>query len=218
MPIRPVMVKLVVQEHLRFFFRFIENFLFAFFVYLPACRCVCLAFAECTGCRAPHQKRGEVMTIPIKVSIYLPTCNRPELIVQCLDSCLAQTHTNFEIVIGDDSKDERTQQLIAYERNHSDCRPRAAVRRNHDPDHRGRGCDHPVVDARPVFHFPARTLMPDRAVHGSSTGSRFFCTGSCVPRSPIRTAHASRSCTCTKLPVVHPYAVHERRQSMSERS
>ncbi|CAB3781911.1 hypothetical protein LMG28614_01317 [Paraburkholderia ultramafica] len=48
-----------------------------------------------------------------KVSICLPTCNRPELIAQCIDSCLAQTYGNVEIVIGDDSKDTRTQQLIA---------------------------------------------------------------------------------------------------------
>ena len=48
-----------------------------------------------------------------KVSICLPTCNRPELIVECIDSCLAQTYGNLEIVIGDDSKDKRTQQLIA---------------------------------------------------------------------------------------------------------
>lgn len=48
-----------------------------------------------------------------KVSICLPTCNRPELIVECIDSCLAQTYGNLEIVIGDDSKDDRTQQLIA---------------------------------------------------------------------------------------------------------
>ena len=48
-----------------------------------------------------------------KVSICLPTCNRPELIVECIDSCLAQTYGNLEIVIGDDSKDERTRQLIA---------------------------------------------------------------------------------------------------------
>ena len=47
-----------------------------------------------------------------KVSICLPTCNRPELIVQCIDSCLAQTYGNLEIVIGDDSQDTRTQQLI----------------------------------------------------------------------------------------------------------
>lgn len=48
-----------------------------------------------------------------KVSICLPTFNRPELIIQCIDSCLAQTHANFEIVIGDDSSDGRTQQEIA---------------------------------------------------------------------------------------------------------
>jgi glycosyltransferase involved in cell wall biosynthesis len=48
-----------------------------------------------------------------KVSICLPTCNRPELIVECIDSCLAQTYDNLEIVIGDDSNDTRTQQLIA---------------------------------------------------------------------------------------------------------
>jgi glycosyltransferase involved in cell wall biosynthesis len=52
------------------------------------------------------------MTASCKVSICVPTCNRPELIVECLDSCLAQTHTNLEILIGDDSTDRRTQQLI----------------------------------------------------------------------------------------------------------
>lgn len=49
----------------------------------------------------------------VKVSICLPTCDRPELIVACIDSCLAQSHGNLEIVIGDDSKDTRTQRLIA---------------------------------------------------------------------------------------------------------
>ncbi|MBW8834142.1 MAG: glycosyltransferase, partial [Burkholderia sp.] len=29
---------------------------------------------------------------PAKVSICVPTCNRPELIVECIDSCLAQTY------------------------------------------------------------------------------------------------------------------------------
>lgn len=48
-----------------------------------------------------------------KVSICLPTCNRPELIARCIDSCLAQTYSNLEILIGDDSKDFHTQQLIA---------------------------------------------------------------------------------------------------------
>ena len=58
------------------------------------------------------------MTRPFKVSICLPTCNRPELIVQCIDSCLAQTHGNVEIVIGDDSKDDRTQRLMAAQYQH----------------------------------------------------------------------------------------------------
>ncbi|MDR5828185.1 glycosyltransferase family 2 protein [Caballeronia sp. LP006] len=49
----------------------------------------------------------------LTVSICLPTCNRPELIVQCLDSCLAQKYPHIEILIGDDSRDDLTQQLIA---------------------------------------------------------------------------------------------------------
>jgi glycosyltransferase involved in cell wall biosynthesis len=53
------------------------------------------------------------MTSAMTVSICLPTCNRPELIVECLDSCLAQTYPHIEILIGDDSRDDRTQQLIA---------------------------------------------------------------------------------------------------------
>ncbi|MFM0228140.1 glycosyltransferase family 2 protein [Paraburkholderia dipogonis] len=48
-----------------------------------------------------------------KVSICLPTCDRPELIATCIDSCLAQSYGELEIVIGDDSKDARTEQLIA---------------------------------------------------------------------------------------------------------
>ncbi|MGF6772143.1 glycosyltransferase involved in cell wall biosynthesis [Paraburkholderia sp. GAS199] len=50
---------------------------------------------------------------PVSVSICLPTCNRPELLVECIDSCLAQSFGDLEIVIGDDSKDARTEQLIA---------------------------------------------------------------------------------------------------------
>ncbi|RKE36193.1 glycosyl transferase family 2 [Paraburkholderia sp. BL23I1N1] len=48
-----------------------------------------------------------------RVSICLPTCNRPDLLVECIDSCLAQSYGNLEIVIGDDSKDTRTQELMA---------------------------------------------------------------------------------------------------------
>ncbi|MGX7001729.1 glycosyltransferase family 2 protein [Caballeronia sp. KNU42] len=47
-----------------------------------------------------------------KVSICLPTCNRPELLMESLASCLEQTHANIEIVIGDDSSDTRTRNLM----------------------------------------------------------------------------------------------------------
>lgn len=59
--------------------------------------------------RAPTPARAQSTTI----SICVPTYNRPELIVACLDSCLAQTYGNIEILIGDDSSDSRTQQLVA---------------------------------------------------------------------------------------------------------
>lgn len=70
------------------------------------------------------------MTSPFKVSICLPTCNRPELIVQCIDSCLAQTHANIEIVIGDDSKDDRTRRLMAAQYQHD---PRIRYLKNEPP-------------------------------------------------------------------------------------
>jgi glycosyltransferase involved in cell wall biosynthesis len=70
------------------------------------------------------------MTTPFKVSICLPTCNRPELIVKCIDSCLAQTHANIEIVIGDDSKDDRTQRLMAAQYQHD---PRIRYAKNEPP-------------------------------------------------------------------------------------
>lgn len=73
---------------------------------------------------------GRPMTIKTKVSICLPTCNRPDLLIRCIESCLQQTHTNIEIVIGDDSQDDRTAALIAarYGRN-----KRIAYRRNTPP-------------------------------------------------------------------------------------
>ena len=67
------------------------------------------------------------MTIKTKVSICLPTYKRPDLLIGCIESCLAQTHTNIEIVIGDDSPDDQTERLIAG-RYGSDAR--IAYRRN----------------------------------------------------------------------------------------
>ena len=67
------------------------------------------------------------MTTTTKVSICLPTYNRPELLVRCIESCLMQTHANIEIVIGDDSSDDRTAQLVASRYGND---PRIAYRRN----------------------------------------------------------------------------------------
>jgi glycosyltransferase involved in cell wall biosynthesis len=67
------------------------------------------------------------MAITTKVSICLPTYNRPDLLIGCIETCFAQTHENIEIVIGDDSSDDRTEQLIA-ERYRND--PRIAYQRN----------------------------------------------------------------------------------------
>ncbi|NML31102.1 glycosyltransferase family 2 protein [Paraburkholderia antibiotica] len=64
-------------------------------------------FVASTPAVPPHTPRRAY------VSICLPTCERPELLVECIDSCLAQNYGHLEIVIGDDSKDARTQQSIA---------------------------------------------------------------------------------------------------------
>jgi glycosyltransferase involved in cell wall biosynthesis len=47
-----------------------------------------------------------------KVSICIPTYKRPDLLKLALDSCLAQTFQDFEIVISDDSPDTRTQEMV----------------------------------------------------------------------------------------------------------
>lgn len=50
-------------------------------------------------------------TYPL-VSILIPTYNRPEYFRLALNSALAQTYPNIEIIIGDDSTDNKTQKLI----------------------------------------------------------------------------------------------------------
>lgn len=56
-----------------------------------------------------------------KVSIIVPTYNRAEQIVECLDSIISQTYQNIEvIVVNDGSKDNTSQILKTYIESHSD--------------------------------------------------------------------------------------------------
>jgi GT2 family glycosyltransferase len=49
----------------------------------------------------------------ITISIVIPTFNRPTLLAEALCSCLAQTHLPSEIVVGDDSPDDRSEAVVA---------------------------------------------------------------------------------------------------------
>ncbi|MDT0646263.1 glycosyltransferase [Zunongwangia sp. F260] len=48
----------------------------------------------------------------MKISICIPTYHRPDLLVQALESCFAQTFPPIEILIGDDSKNDETEDTI----------------------------------------------------------------------------------------------------------
>jgi glycosyltransferase involved in cell wall biosynthesis len=48
-----------------------------------------------------------------KISICIPTYKRPDLLKVAVDSCLAQTFEDFEIVISDDSPDTRTEEMVS---------------------------------------------------------------------------------------------------------
>jgi glycosyltransferase involved in cell wall biosynthesis len=46
------------------------------------------------------------------VSICVPTCNRPDLLRLCLESCVRQSLPAQEILVGDDSRDERSRVIV----------------------------------------------------------------------------------------------------------
>lgn len=46
------------------------------------------------------------------VSIYIPTHNRPELLERAIDSCLAQSHVDFEVLVSDDGSGPETEKLV----------------------------------------------------------------------------------------------------------
>ncbi|RAT98714.1 glycosyltransferase [Brevibacillus sp. Leaf182] len=56
-------------------------------------------------------KKAENKNLPL-VSILIPTYNRPQLFELALRSALGQTYPNIEVIIGDDSTNDDTQNLI----------------------------------------------------------------------------------------------------------
>src|SRR3984893_9230615 len=62
------------------------------------------------------------------VSICIPTYKRPDLLKIALNSCLAQTFQDFEVIIVDDSPDALTENMV---RNMRTTRPIEYVRNAH---------------------------------------------------------------------------------------
>ena len=54
---------------------------------------------------------NNIKNLPL-VSILIPTYNRPHYFKIALESALAQTYSNIEIIVGDDSTNNETEKLI----------------------------------------------------------------------------------------------------------
>jgi glycosyltransferase involved in cell wall biosynthesis len=48
----------------------------------------------------------------MRISIIIPTYNRPDLLKECINSCLSQTLSAYEIIIGDDSTNELSKFVV----------------------------------------------------------------------------------------------------------
>ncbi|HDR7592040.1 hypothetical protein BK735_07995 [Bacillus mycoides] len=53
-----------------------------------------------------------MMEMEVLISVVVPTYNRSELIKRTIDSVLAQTYTNFELIIVDDASTDNTEDIV----------------------------------------------------------------------------------------------------------
>jgi glycosyltransferase involved in cell wall biosynthesis len=53
------------------------------------------------------------LSVPVKISVTIPTFNRAHLLRQAIDSVLDQTYRNFEIIVIDDGSTDGTRALVA---------------------------------------------------------------------------------------------------------
>lgn len=67
-----------------------------------------------------QREAGESAPHAQLISICIPACNRADLLEEAIDSCLAQTFREFEILIGDDSSDDSSQKVVERCRLRSD--------------------------------------------------------------------------------------------------
>lgn len=66
-----------------------------------------------TGMNAPSTTSSHIdVEDGLRVSVLVPTFNRTNYIVECLDSLLAQTMPALEIIVIDDGSEESTAQLL----------------------------------------------------------------------------------------------------------
>ena len=48
-----------------------------------------------------------------KISVIIPTCNRPELLKRSIASVLAQTFADFELIVVDDGMKKRAESVVS---------------------------------------------------------------------------------------------------------
>jgi len=66
-----------------------------------------------TESQGPHNKVGGVYLDGSKVSVVIPTFNRPELLSRAIRSVLAQTYQDFEIIVVDDGDKESAGAVVS---------------------------------------------------------------------------------------------------------